>query len=548
MNKLLRKVGSKLQQVDIGQKQGASASPASASFDITAVSGLPSQVLHYRFRKQRGVNLGSWFSLETWLTPSLFAGIDGAKSEFDLVSSSSGGKLSSQDVSARLNHHWGNFINDGDWIWIKEHGINTVRLPIAYFHFLPAVAPHLMQGTEYEPYAAIYEPAWGHVKRAIETAGRYSIGVMVDLHGCPGAQGTDGHTGLSNGSAGMWDGSRASFNQARTIEILVELIRAIGSYENVIGLELMNEPRNSGRLAGFYDEAIHAIRGCSPDPKVASLPLYLSDSWDLNYYSAKFGSSRQKGGPANMLVIDHHLYRVFTPQDAAKSSSDHAKGCRHGGGTAQWMKDMAAKADGNIVIGEWSSALHHISFRGGDHQAQQKDWGHSQLDMYEKHCAGYYFWTLKKEGNKDLGWCLYSAIEQGVLPSNLAMFALGSGRNQHQSREELERVGVQECQSKFGGHKAYWRKHGGSGSAEGGPYEHWRYEAGFQAGWVDSLDFWFASQWSGGEDHQLIGYKHNLMLLRLAQHAREKGGSRFGWEFEHGFNAALQAFDGYIRR
>lgn len=61
-------------------------------------------------RRQRGVNLGSMFTLETWLTPSLFKGIKGAKSEQDLCRS-----LDKKEVKARLEGHWNNFIDDGDW-------------------------------------------------------------------------------------------------------------------------------------------------------------------------------------------------------------------------------------------------------------------------------------------------------------------------------------------------------------------------------------------------------------------------------------------------
>ena len=492
------------------------------------IASLPPQVLHYRYRKQYGVNLGTWFSLETWLVPSLFAGIPNAKSEMDLHASK---KLSPQEVGQRLNRHWENFINDGDWKWMKDHGINTVRLPIAYFHFCPAIAPHLMQGTEYEPYAEIYRPAADHIKRAIETAKKYDMGVLVDLHGCPGAQGDDGHTGLSNGKAGMWDGSRATFNQQRTIEILVELVKAVGGFENVVGIELMNEPKNSGRLAGFYDDATHAVRGCTSDPRIVSIPLYVGDSWDLNYYSEQFGGN-SRCSPSNFLVVDHHLYRCFTPGDVLKSAKDHASLAKRGGGTHSWMSGMAQRANGNVIIGEWSCALHHTSFRSGDKRAQQADWGHSQLQMFNELCAGSFFWTLKKEGGKDAGWCLYSAIEEGVLPQNIAQLPPFGG-TASKSRDEMDAFGQRECHNATQGHAGYW-------DSQGGQYEHWRFEEGFRTAWQDCLAFWH----DGG--YSKIGFKDNWCKLRMSQHCQARGQSQCVWEYEHGFKAALQAFENYI--
>lgn len=65
----------------------------------------------FQLQKQRGVNLGSWFSLESWLTPSLFEKANEPKgSEYDVVSA-----LSTDNARVLLEKHWDNFINDGDW-------------------------------------------------------------------------------------------------------------------------------------------------------------------------------------------------------------------------------------------------------------------------------------------------------------------------------------------------------------------------------------------------------------------------------------------------
>ena len=80
----------------------------------------------YLFRKQRGVNLGSWFALESWLTGSLFKNAKDPRScDIDLVKG-----MKPDDAKALLEDHWDNFINDGDWSWMKAHGINSVRIPI----------------------------------------------------------------------------------------------------------------------------------------------------------------------------------------------------------------------------------------------------------------------------------------------------------------------------------------------------------------------------------------------------------------------------------
>ena len=115
----------------------------------------------YRYRKQRGVNLGSWFALESWLTGSLFENAKEPRScDIDLVKG-----MKPDDAKALLEHHWDNFINDGDWSWMKAHGVNSVRIPILYSHFLAGNPDHkkLLKGTEYGPYGFVYEGAWKRI-------------------------------------------------------------------------------------------------------------------------------------------------------------------------------------------------------------------------------------------------------------------------------------------------------------------------------------------------------------------------------------------------
>lgn len=142
MDKFLTKLDSKFAGSGPGGSSG-SKPEQNARGAPSAVSQLPPTVLQYRFRTQRGVNLGSWFSLETWLTPSVFEGVHNAKSEYDLNH-----QLPSSVVRERLHHHWATWITQGDWSWLQRHGINTIRLPISYYHFIPDLAPHLMAGTE----------------------------------------------------------------------------------------------------------------------------------------------------------------------------------------------------------------------------------------------------------------------------------------------------------------------------------------------------------------------------------------------------------------
>jgi len=47
----------------------------------------------------------------------------------------------------------------------------------------------------------------------------------------------------------------------------------------------------------------------------------------------------------------------------------------------------------------------------------------AQLNLFEKHCSGWFWWTYKKEHSGDTGWCFRDAAESGVFPSSIGMKA-----------------------------------------------------------------------------------------------------------------------------
>ena len=196
------------------------------------------------------------------------------------------------------------------------------------------------------------------------------------------------------------------------------------------------------------------------------------------------------------------------------------------------MHGAAQHAKQHIIVGEWSAALHHTSFQGGQERlVQQKDWGMSQLAMYNDLASGHFFWTLKKEGAPDPGWCLYSAIEAGVLPADLTGTQTGNGSRA--TREEMRQRSDQASQGALAQHSDYWDK-------VGGKYEHWRFQDGWGAGRDEALNYWF----DGGR--AMIGFPRNAALLRAEKHIQEKGASGNVWEFHDGYVQAVQAFNQHM--
>lgn len=123
--------------------------------------------LTYSGEKLRGVNLGGWFVLEPWITPSLFDEVGGgAVDEWTFCET-----LGPDAARSRLEQHWSSFISEGDFQQIAKSGMNHVRIPIGYWAVIPL---------EGEPYVDGQLP---HLDRAVSWAKAAGLKVIVDLHG-----------------------------------------------------------------------------------------------------------------------------------------------------------------------------------------------------------------------------------------------------------------------------------------------------------------------------------------------------------------------------
>lgn len=58
----------------------------------------------------------------------------------------------------------------------------------------------------------------------------------------------------------LFNGSSASANQAATVLALRAIVRATHKIENVVGLELLNEPQPNPALIGWQKQTIRALR------------------------------------------------------------------------------------------------------------------------------------------------------------------------------------------------------------------------------------------------------------------------------------------------
>jgi glucan 1,3-beta-glucosidase len=322
----------------------------------------------------RGVNLGGWLVLEKWMTPSLFRDVT-AVDEYGLCQ-----ELGPNRAPKLLDNHRTNFITEADFVWMTEHGLNAIRLPVGYWVF----------GDEPPYFGAI-----SYVDRAFEWANKYGLQIILDLHGAPGSQNGNDHSGRAGPRE--W-GSQMTIT--RTLAVLEKLANRYGSNPALIAIEVLNEPSHRlgrRRLTGFYEQAYERIRRHA-DQRVA---VIFHDA-----FRPKRWNDALRGPSYERVMIDHHYYQVFGWADKRRSLQKQLL-------RPHILAERIASLQHirPTIIGEWSLAL--PASRVSVEDRYQKTYATAQLTAMQA-ARGWFFWSYKTEGGG--AWSYRDCVRRGWLP------------------------------------------------------------------------------------------------------------------------------------
>ncbi|KAI0749793.1 glycoside hydrolase [Daedaleopsis nitida] len=376
----------------------------------------------------RGVNLGGWFVLEPWITPSIFENTDNA----DIIDEYTFGQMQDHDHALNvLQNHWDTWITEDDFAAIKAAGLNHVRMQVGYWS-VPITSADTNYTTSVDPYIP---GAWPYLLRALGWAKDHSLHVILDLHGAPGSQNGYDNSGR-RGSAGWAQGN----NVARTVDIVRFIADQIGGMIDV--LELLNEPGGwqsdiANVISNFYLDGYKAVRDAAGD----SLKVMIGDaflgvgSWDGFLMPPD----------AQGVLMDYHEYQIFNYDQIEMSQDEHINY------SCQVLETLSNYAKSNLytVSGEWSTAITDcakwLNGRGvgarwdGTWQANQPTFGSCDgytgdsstwSDDYKKFLRKYFesqiaigeavqgwtFWTWKAENADD--WSYQKGVEGGWIPTD----------------------------------------------------------------------------------------------------------------------------------
>jgi len=328
----------------------------------------------------RGVNLGGWLVLEKWMVPEVYRGTD-APDEYSLSLA-----LGDQ-AKARLQRHRETFITAEDFRWIKNCGLNAVRLPVGYWAL---EAPKPFVGAD------------DFLDFAFEQARQNDLKVVLDLHGAPGSQNGWDHSGRS-GEIG-WH--KNPDNIKETVRVLASFAQKYGKHPALFGIEMLNEPSDQipvEILKDFYVDAYSQIRKHA-GPEVA---IVFHDS-----FRAMAWQNFMKGPDYSNVIIDTHLYQLFNEDDSKRNAQEQIVFALGRKSALEQMQQQELPT----FVGEWSLALPGYSIE--DLSSFQGDllnsaYADTQLLCFEN-TRGWFFWSYKLEQKS--AWNFRYCVERGWLP------------------------------------------------------------------------------------------------------------------------------------
>ena len=331
----------------------------------------------------RGVNLGGWLVLETWVTPSLFypflcvGGECPADRPPVIDERSFCDRLGPDEARRRLDAFRDEWVTEATFADIARAGLNTVRIPFGYWVF---------GDTDLCPSVSSIH----HLDNAVQWAAAHGLQVILDLHGLPYTQNGMDHSGTSTHppfahAQPLWgqpplDGTAwltaAHLNTTRAV-----LKRVAVRYANeaaVVRIGMVNEPMLMDRawcdtncpmplddLVGYYNEtwaqvsdALAAATAPLPSTKRPVLDIGLGGDpkkWAAMAPLPDTNSGRPGRPGLRDGVMDAHVYQAWAPWGIRLIPQVvHLRlaACDAANSLAAWRDGVLP-----VMVGEWSTAL-----------------------------------------------------------------------------------------------------------------------------------------------------------------------------------------------
>lgn len=195
----------------------------------------------------KGLGIGSWLNIEHFMV-----GMPCTDSQMRDSFAAVYGRETAQNFFERFILE---FVTEEDFAYLKDLGINLLRVPFNYRLFLDDENPDVFR-----------EEGFRYLDRLLALGRKYQIYILPDLHAVPGGQNPDWHSDNSTGYTQFW---HYGIFRRQMAELWGRMAEHYSKEPYLLGYDLLNEPyvfsdrsayAGTSLIQDFYEEATREIR------------------------------------------------------------------------------------------------------------------------------------------------------------------------------------------------------------------------------------------------------------------------------------------------
>lgn len=236
----------------------------------------------------RGTNVGGLFVTEHWMTGFVYGG--SPSNDYRSLTQTFIKRFGEEKTKALWAEYRSDWWQEVDLKICADMGFNVLRLPFTYMNVdFAAVTDYENAGKQYD---------FSDLDNFVNTAAKYGMYTILDLHGAYGSQNGQDHSGQIIDNVSDVD----FYSNEQMMSLTIKLWGALASHfkgnTNVAGYDILNEPGEkagvtSKRHWDFYDRVYKAIRAKGDEHIVifescwdaANLPRVEQYGWTNCMYS-----------------------------------------------------------------------------------------------------------------------------------------------------------------------------------------------------------------------------------------------------------------------
>ncbi len=233
-----------------------------------------------------GYNLGNYLLTEDWMTGFGTADEPKIPDEWTLrnILTARFGVAQAENLLRVFENA---YLNDYDFDLLSRTNVSLVRLPIYYRNLMDENGQFILNSQGQIDFTQI--------DRVVDAMADRGIYTLLDLHGAPGSQNGEAHSGQKGLSKLFETSAAGEISRARTETLWKEIAKHYKNNTWVLGYDLLNEPvgaPNSAVLADFYDRLYLAIRAIDSNHVIMMEGIWdwetLPNPMDRNWHNVAY--------------------------------------------------------------------------------------------------------------------------------------------------------------------------------------------------------------------------------------------------------------------